>query len=514
MGELHVLIRRYATAAWRYRWATITFAWVVAALGWFGVMRIPNQYEASARVYINADAVLTPLLRGIAADASVTNQLDLLQRTLLSRPNLEKLISQTDLDLQITGPADMEAMEQSLAKQITLIHTTQNLFTIAYRNTNQRLAYDVVNTLLTIFIESKTGNNRSEMDNAQVFIDQQLADYEKQLRDAEKRRANFMAKYIDLLPSDNGISRLDAERSTLRDLEGQLADAVARRDLIQKQLAKTPDMVSAGSVAAGPSGAPAVDPAIQQAEQTLAELRMRFTDKSPEVIAAKQRLEALRATSASRRTSGAGGAGKQAGARNEVPNPLIDPLKLSLLQAETQVAALQRQVESARQETARLEAKARNVPELQAQFTNMNRDYEVLRKNYEELLSRREAMRIGKAADTSANKIQLQIVDPPQVPQVPVAPNRPLLVTGVFLLALGGGIGIAVLLSQFDQSFHTLDDLRVVGLPVAGSISLLGTVSRWRQAGALAVFSVGLLVLGAMYGGLLYHIISTAPGKV
>ena len=178
------------------------------------------------------------------------------------------------------------------------------------------------------------------------------------------------------------------------------------------------------------------------------------------------------------------------------------------------MAALQRQVESARQETARLEAKARNVPELQAQFTNMNRDYEVLRKNYEELLSRREAMRIGKAADTSANKIQLQIVDPPQVPQVPVAPNRPLLVTGVFLLALGGGIGIAVLLSQFDQSFHTLDDLRVVGLPVAGSISLLGTVSRWRQAGALAVFSVGLLVLGAMYGGLLYHIISTAPGKV
>jgi polysaccharide chain length determinant protein (PEP-CTERM system associated) len=511
VGELHVLIRRYATAAWRYRWATVAFAWVVAVLGWLGVMRIPNQYEASARVYVNADAVLTPLLRGIAADASVTNQLDLLQRTLLSRPNLEKLISQTDLDLQITGPADMEAMEQSLAKQIKLIHATQNLFTISYRNVNPRLAYDVVNTILTIFIESKAGTNRSEMDNAQVFIDQQLADYEKQLRDAEKRRADFMAKYIDLLPSDNGVSRLDAERSSLRDLEGQLADAIARRDLIQKQLDKTPAMVPLGSVAAGPSGAPPVDPAVQQAELALAELRMRFTDKSPEVISAKQRLEALRATSAGRMPHAAGGGGK--GAKNEVPNPLIDPLKLSVLQAETQVATLRRQVESARQETARLEAKARNVPELQAQFTNMNRDYEVLRKNYEELLARREAMRIGKAADIKANKIQLQIVDPPQVPQVPVAPNRPLLVTGVFLLALGGGVGIAVLLSQFDQSFHTLDDLRVIGLPVAGSISLLGAVSRWRQAGAVALFSAGLVVLGALYGGLLYHIISTAPGN-
>lgn len=516
MGEIHVLIRRYATAAWRYRWATIAFAWVVCVLGWIGVMALPSIYEASARVYVNADAVLTPLLRGIAADASVDNQLDLLQRTLLSRPNLEKLISQTDLDLQITGPADMEAMEEALAKEIQLKHATENLFTISYRNSNPRLAYDVVNTILTIFVESKAGNNRSEMDNAQVFIDQQLADYEKQLRDAEKRRADFMAKYIDLLPSDNGISRLDTERSTLRQLQGELADVIAKRDLIQKQLAQTPAMVPIGSPLAGAQGAaqrPPVDPAVQQAEQVLAELRMRFTDKSPEVISAKQQLEALRATSASRVPAAAGTTGKGPDPGNEVPNPIVEPLKLSLLQAETSVAALQRQVASAREETARLEAEARNVPELQAQFTNMNRDYEVLRKNYEELLSRREAMRIGKAADTSANKIQLQIIDPPQVPQVPAAPNRPLLVTGVFLLALGGGVGIAVMLSQFDQSFHTLDDLRALGLPVAGSISLLGSVSRWRQAGAVALFSLGFLALGAVFGGLLYHLISTIPGS-
>ncbi|MDE2335247.1 MAG: hypothetical protein KGK10_11995 [Rhodospirillales bacterium] len=509
MGELHVLIRRYATAAWRYRWATIAFAWIVALLGWLGVMRIPNQYEASARVYINADAVLTPLLRGIAANSGVTNQLDLLQRTLLSRPNLEKLIAQTDLDLQITGPADMEAMQQRLAKQIHLVHATKNLFTISYRNTNPRLAYDVVNTMLTIFIESKTGNNRSEMANAQAFIDHQLADYEKQLRTAEQRRANFMAKYIDLLPGDNGISRLDAQRRTLRQLEGQLADMVSRRDLIQQQLAKTPAMVPVGSVATA-SGVPPVDPAVQQAERTLAELRMRFTDKSPEVIAAKQQLEALRATSPGRLAAASAGKGATA---NEVPNPIVEPLKLSLLQAQTQVAALQRQVATARQESAKLEAEARNVPELQAQFTNMNRDYEVLRKNYEALLARRESMRIGKAADTKANQIQLQIIDPPQVPQVPVAPNRPLLVTGVFLLAIGGGIGIAVLLSQFDQSFHTLDDLRALGLPIAGSISLLGTVSRWRQAGAVALFSAGLVILGMVYGGLLYHILSSGPGS-
>lgn len=510
MGELHVLIRRYATAAWRYRWATVAFAWAVALLGWVGVMAIPNQYQASARVYVNADAVLTPLLQGIAANAGVTNQLDLLQRTLLSRPNLQKVIAQTNLDLQITGPADMEAMQAALAKQIHLVHATQHLFTISYDNTNPRLAYDVVNAILNIFIENKTGTNRSEMANAQAFIDQQLADYEKQLRAAEQRRAAFMAKYIDLLPGDNGISRLDAQRTALRQLQGELADVAAKRSLIQKQLAKTPATVPIGSVAAA-RGAPPIDPAVQAAEQRLAELRMRFTDKAPEVIAAKQQLEALQATSPTRMAVAAAGQG--AAGKNQVPNPMYEPLKLSLLQADLQVAALQRQVATAQQETARLMAEARNVPELQAQFTNMNRDYAVLRKNYEELLSRREAMRIGKAADTKANKIQLQIIDPPQVPQVPVAPNRPLLVTGVFLLAIGGGVGVAVLLSQFDQSFHTLDDLRSLGLPIGGSISLLGSVARWRQAGAVALFSAGLVVLGVIYGGLLYHIISSGPGS-
>ena len=65
---------------------------------------IPNQFESSARLYVDADAILTPLLRGIAAESAPTTQLEILQRTLLSRPNLEKLISKTDLDLTVNSP--------------------------------------------------------------------------------------------------------------------------------------------------------------------------------------------------------------------------------------------------------------------------------------------------------------------------------------------------------------------------------------------------------------------------
>ncbi len=86
---------------------------------------MPNQYESSARLYVDADAILTPLLRGLAADSAPTSQLEMLQRTLLSRPNLEKLISKTDLDLSAAGPSDRERLLQSLAQAIQVKPQTQ-----------------------------------------------------------------------------------------------------------------------------------------------------------------------------------------------------------------------------------------------------------------------------------------------------------------------------------------------------------------------------------------------------
>ncbi|MDE2577119.1 MAG: hypothetical protein KGL55_17585, partial [Rhodospirillales bacterium] len=201
MSAVLIMARRILIAAWRYRWAAVALSWIVCGAGWTIVYLIPNQYEASARLYVNVDAVLTPLLRGIALDNSLNGQLDILQRTLLSRPNLEKLVSNTDLDLRIRGPADMETMVNGLAQAITITPQTENLFRITYRNTSPKLAYDVVQAVLTTFIESRTGNNRAEMDNAQLFLQQQIAGYERQLRDAEKKRADFRAKYVDLLPA-------------------------------------------------------------------------------------------------------------------------------------------------------------------------------------------------------------------------------------------------------------------------------------------------------------------------
>ncbi len=173
---------------------------------------------------------------------------------------------------------------------------------------------------------------------------------------------------------------------------------------------------------------------------------------------------------------GDGTAAADAGKRS-VPNPVYEQLKVRLVDADTALASLQRQRATEAELLDRLDKVQHEQPGLLAEYQNMDRDYSVLRRNYEELLGRLQSANIAQAADTQADKVKLQIVDPPETPRLPAAPNRLLLVSGVLVAGLGGGAAFTILLGQLDRSFATVDQLRNLGLPVLGGISVLGSAA-------------------------------------
>jgi hypothetical protein len=140
----------------------------------------------------------------------------------------------------------------------------------------------------------------------------------------------------------------------------------------------------------------------------------------------------------------------------------------------------------------------------------MDRDYGVLRKNYDDLLGRLQSANIAQAADTQADKVKLQIIDPPEIPRLPVAPNRTLLITGVLFAGIGAGLAITILLGQLDRSFSTTDELRSLGLPVLGGISVLGLIPLRQRMLAVMRFGAAVAVLVCIYGGLLVHILRSS----
>jgi len=510
-GVLYQQALVHARQLWRYKWLSVGVAWLVCVIGWPVVSMIPPKYEASARVYVNADQYLTPLLHGLATEIDPRRQVEYLQRTLLSRPNLEQVIHLSNLDISPYGKITEKQREEKLlqiAKDITLTSQGPNLVKITYQNSNPTVARDVVQALLTVFAESTTGGNRREMENAKRFIDQQIETYATQLRSAELRRAEFREKYIQLLPGVDGAAPLlESGRAAVERLRFEVADARAKRDSLKAEFDATPKVINVDSnapqviIAGKPVGTRA---RLAQARATLEELSTRYTPAHPDMIALRRQIALLEEQAKKDPTDGASGSDQGSGRKAEIANPVYERVKLNLMDAEMVLASAQRRLQEAEKQQGALEEKAKAVPGVQAQAQDLDRDYAVKKKNFDELLARREQARLAEAADTTGEKMQFRIIDPPQVPVVPSAPNQPLLLSGVLIAALGAAVGLPLLLFQFDRSYMTVTGLRALGVPVLGSVShLVFPDGQRRERIQLAAVCASIVGLLCVYGLLL-----------
>ncbi len=207
-------------------------------------------------------------------------------------------MSKTDLDLSLHNASERERLLARLAAEIKVVPQTKNLFTINYRDESPKRAHDVVQTLLTIFIESATGGSRTDMENARHFLERQIQSYEQQLRAAEKRRADFRARYIEILPADNnpGVPALEGARSLVQSLEDKLQDALISRDALKHEVEKMPPMlvVESGRPSALLNGRQFVKSGLQDAREQLDVLLLKDTDQHPDVIAQRRLIELLK----------------------------------------------------------------------------------------------------------------------------------------------------------------------------------------------------------------------------
>ena len=493
---------------WRQKWIAVGIAWLVCTVGWIGVAFMPTKYESSTRIYLNADPLLTPLLRGLAIDTDPSRHLDFLQRTLLSRPNLEQLVRLTDLDIHINSPAERETLFRRLAAEVSITPITSNLMTISYRNKDPQTAKNVVQGLLTIFAEKTAGSSRSEMDSAQRFLDDEIASYRDQLRAKDQQRAVLARQYPDLVSTEGPVggearSRLDQERSAIVRIKNELEDAVTNRNSLLKELSSVPPMLSVDRapqvvVNGGRSLSPD-EQRLAQMQNNLDAMRLKYTDQHPDVIATRQEIKQLEAEMKHSGSESSGGVSK-----TQIPNAVYDQLKVKLVDAETQVAAIQRRLKQAQAEEERIEKIARSAPAVLSEVQDLDRDYGILKRNYEEFVSRRQSTQIAEAADTKTEKIQFRVIDAPQVPLVPVEPNRPLLVSMVLLVGLGTGLATPLMIGQLDRSFATVAQLRDLGVPILGSVTRISIgAARRRATVQLAGVCASAVVLIAVYGTLL-----------
>ena len=446
---------------WRWRRAGLWVAWIVAVLGWMVVFVLPDRYQAMTRVYVEAENLLTPLLRNITIQADIQKQLEVMQRTLLNRKNIVHVAHAADLDLNVNTEAEKEKLYEWLLRRITVKSEGHNLFTVTYPDTNPRLARKVVETLLNIFVESNLGLNRSGMETARNFIENQISEYEQKLKRADERLADYKSRHADMLAATgaNYSNRYDNVRQELLAAKGRYDDAVVARTQLRTGLEANPqflDIDNSPQVMVTTNGSPAAATSargrVLQLQAELAHLQARYTSRHPDVTSVKRALEQARIDAEEERKLPPDKQGAVGGGRGRVSNPVHEQVKLRLIQAESDVAQAESRVQVLTKEMARLQSVAELAPRIEAELAGLNRDYGVLKVKFEELLTRRESAHISEAVEASDDKLHFRIIEPPQVPVQPNFPNRPLFNTGILLIALTMGGGFMVLLRQLDDT--------------------------------------------------------------
>lgn len=491
----------YAKATWYRRWWGVGVAWLICLIGWSWVMFLPDRYEASARVYVDTQTLLKPLLAGLAAEPNVEQQIKLMTRQLVSRPTLEKVSRMTDLDVKAKTPEQTEKMLDNLAKHIVIADAgKENLYTISYQDANGDLAKKVVQSLLTIFVETSLGKTRQDISSSQKFIEEQLQQYRQKLTDAENSLKEFKQKHIGMMPGQGGdyYSKLAEASAQLRQAQLDQQEATNRRNQLKRQLEdEEPELTAA---AAASSGNSEIDGRIQALQKQMDQLRLQFTDLHPDILSTKRLIQKLEEQKkqelALKKNDPQGG---------KIQNPVYQQLTIAIAEADATVASLQARIAEYQRRFSALRGASNMIPQVEQEYTQLTRDYDVYKQNYDGLLKRREAVTMSGEVESKTDTVDFRVIDPPFVPSQPAWPNRPLLLSLVALGGLAAGLAVAFLLSQLRRTVTDRRSLReLTGLPLLGAVSKVETdTTRSRKRKSRLAYFATLGSLLAAYGAIM-----------
>ena len=513
MDQIFAQVMEYIRATWRYRWYSLAVAWLVAIVGWIWVHQLPDQFRASARVYVDTQTLLAPLLKDLTVRPRIDQQLNMMTRTLLSRPNVEEVARRADLDLSAKTPEAMESLVDNLAGAIDLASAGRsNLYTLSYRNPNPHVAQRVVQATLNMFVESSLGSTRKDLSASREFIDQQVSAYRQKLNSMEDRIAEFKREHAGMIAGQNEgdyYGQLQQAHQQLQQAKLELEEAVRRRDSYKGRLHGTePVLLGTPAPESGPGpGMPsALDRRIETLTENLDQLRLRYTAQHPDVLATERVLAQLKAQRNRERRGRAkpAGTGGSEGGYLQAEGTYFQQLQFALAEAESQVASLQARVNEYEQRYEKLKSAVDTIPEVQAKFKALTRDYSVVQGNYQKLLESRERATLSGDVESKTNTVDFRVVDPPHVPSTPAGPNRVLYSSGVFLAAIAAGVGVAFLLGQLRPMVMSRQVLeRVADRPFLGVISLTETpqMVRARRMG-LTAYALGTVTLVLVFGSL------------
>jgi polysaccharide chain length determinant protein (PEP-CTERM system associated) len=424
-GSIINLLYEEAQRIWRYRWLVVAVALALFTTAAAYIMRLPDVYEAGAQILVNKQTTVSAAANDVSLVGSEFGSPYVVQQTMLNDNNLRGILFQ--INPAAASKADVSGEISALRNRIKIEGNGQDgFFYIGYSASNPAEAYKVVQLMLEKFINANVSRSTEEIARAATFLDRQIADYASKLAASNRQIADFRRRHPEVVNAGS---------------PGMTSDAAAE---VASARAAYEAALSGGGVRRSENP---MEGQIAAARQRLAQLKLQYTDRYPDVVSAQRELDALIAANA---------AAPAAPAVSE--SALVE-------RARARLAAAQERLRRAEQGPA--------PSQFDAEWADLRKSNELLRNNYEQMLSRREAARMSQAIYSDKNSGKYQVTSPPVMPIRPSGPDRKLFLIMAAAVALGGGIAAAYLLGAINGIFVAPRELEeAFGLPVAGTVSL------------------------------------------
>ena len=482
---------------------------------------LPNVYRASTIVLVGPQQVPEAFVRSTVTTGLET-RLQTISQAVLSRSRLEELIQELDLYKNMRARWPMDTVVQQMRRDVqvesrgfeTMAREQARLvaFTVSYQGPDPKVVADVANRLASYYLTENSKAREQEASGTATFLRRQLNEVKARLEFQERLVSAFKRQHLGENPRsmDANLAVLERLTSQLRLNSDNQNRALERREALARQLAGSQGLTGTPGVGAAGLTDP-VAMKLAQMRQELAELRVRFSDKYPDVVRLKAEIAVIEAQSESRARPASGDT--TAPQPDRVPNPYAVKIQEALAEVDSEISGLRAEERRLREDFATYQRRVENTPLREQEFLELSRDYDTTNELYQTLLKRYEEAQLAETLEQRQKGEQFQILERAVPQSVPWAPDRfRLLVMGT-ALSLGLAVGVALLVEWLDGSFHDMDELeRFTSMTVIGRIPRIVTSAetrRWRWR--VAAWVGGTIILMTIMSGAAY---ATARGHV
>jgi len=454
---------------------------------------LPAVYKSSSTILIEQQEIPPELVMSTVTSYAA-ERIQTIQARVMSRTNLLKIIDKFNLYQDErkfeTTEEIIERMQEDVSLDIVSAEVVDPrtgrpsvatiAFTLSFKGESPSTVQRVANELTSLYLNENLTSRTQKASETSVFFKEESERLGKQIDDLESKLATFKQEHADALPElqqlnlsilqrkETELSAIDANLRTLDEknfyLTGQLAQidpgnpavpgSADRLKVLQAEYASVrskysdehPDIVRLKSEIASleketgqSNDVNAITDELKSLTGELAQKREKYTSDHPDIVSLQDKISALNAELAAIKTRPV-----DEHYRQQADNPLYITVESQIAGVKSEIKSLKTQREEVLKKITEIEHSLYSAPQVEREYLVLKRDYENSIVRYQETKAKQMQADVAKQLEAESKGEKFTLIDPAALPEKPVSPNRPAIIFLGFILALGSGLGFAI----------------------------------------------------------------------